>query len=141
MTEHETLSGGCGCGNIRYVLTGEPVVALNCHCRDCQRATGSAYFPAVLVLNSAFELEKGSPRWYESKADAGHKMRRAFCADCGSPVFIENGANDQCTVLYAGSLDDPSRYQPARDIYVKSAQPWDIMHPDLPKDDAMPQRR
>ena len=109
----------------------------NCHCRDCQRATGSAYFPAVLVVNEKFVLESGELSWFESPADRGHSMRRAFCGACGSPVLLKNGANEGVTVLYAGSLDDPSWYTPSRDIFVKSAQPWDLMHPDLPKSQEM----
>jgi hypothetical protein len=110
----------------------------NCHCRDCQRATGSAYFPAVVVKDANLTIVSGQARWYESKADRGHSMRRGFCPTCGSPVFLVNGARDQVTILYAGSLDDPSRFRPSRDIYVASAQPWDLMHPELPKFDRMP---
>lgn len=133
------FSGGCACGAIRYTSRSEPLYMGNCHCRDCQRATGTAYLAAVVVLESDFELE-GDLRWYESPADKGHPMRRAFCGDCGSPVLIINGANDKVRVLYAGSMDDPSWYKPVRDIYVASAQPWDLMHPDLPKVDGMPER-
>ncbi len=108
-----------------------------CHCRDCQHATGSAYFPAVLVRNADFTLEKGEPSWYESVSDRGSLMRRGFCSTCGSPLFLQNDANETVTVLFAGSLDDPSWYKPSRDIFVKSAQPWDLMHPDIPKSDGM----
>lgn len=41
-------------------------------------------------------------------------------------------------VSFAGSLDDPSWYRPGRDIFVRSAQPWDLMPPELPKSDGMP---
>ena len=133
----DKFSGGCACGAIRYTCTAEPRYTGNCHCRDCQRATGSAYFPAVLVRNSDFTLEKGEPSWYESPSDRGHMMRRGFCPACGSPLFLKNGANESVTVLFAGSLDDPSWYKPSRDIFVKSAQPWDLMHPDIPKLDGM----
>lgn len=132
------FSGGCACGAIRYRCEGEPLYMGNCHCRDCQHATGSAYFPAVLVKGSDFILERGEPTLYASPADAGHVMQRAFCAACGSPLFLINGARENVRVLYAGSLDDPSWYKPSRDIYVTSAQPWNLMHSDLPKHDRMP---
>ena len=67
-------------------------------------------------------------------------MRRAFCPACGSPLFLVNGANTAVRVLYAGSLDDPSWYRPSREIYVASAQPWCLLHPDLPHDEGMPRR-
>jgi hypothetical protein len=132
------FSGGCACGAIRYECTVEPVFMGNCHCRDCQRATGSAYFAAVVVREAAFKLVLGDPSWHESQADRGHTIRRAFCSKCGSPVFIQNSASPKTRVLYAGSLDDPSWYRPSRDFYVASAQPWAVMNPDLPKDQKMP---
>ncbi len=134
------FSGGCLCGAIRYSCSGEPLYMGNCHCRDCQQATGSAYFAAVVVKEADFTLLSGEPKWYEKPADRGHIMRRAFCSGCGSPVFLMNGARTDFRALYAGSLDDPSWYQPSQDIYVASAQPWDVMHPDLPKVDGMPER-
>ena len=48
------FSGGCACGAIRYSCAAEPLYMGNCHCRDCQRATGSAYFAAVIVKQSDF---------------------------------------------------------------------------------------
>jgi len=132
------FSGGCACGAVRYTCCAEPLYMGNCHCRDCQRATGSAYFAAVIVKASDFSLTSGEPVWYEKKADSGTIMRRGFCPSCGSPVLLMNGARPDFMVLHASSLDDPSWYQPQRDIYVASAQPWDVMHPDLPKVDGMP---
>lgn len=134
----DTFTGGCACGAIRYRSNGPARYMGNCHCRDCQQATGSAYFPAVLVKESDFVLEKGTPKWFDRSADRGHPMRRGFCSDCGSPLFLINGANETAMVLYAGSLDDPSWYTPSREIYVKSAQPWDILHSDLPHSQEMP---
>lgn len=133
-----SFSGGCACGAIRYTANSEPLYMGNCHCRDCQQATGSAYFPAVLVKEEDFKLEQGVPSSYERTSDRGHAMRRSFCSQCGSPIFLTNGGRSGAVILYAGSLDDPSWYEPSRDIFVKSAQPWDLMHSDLPKFDEMP---
>ncbi len=132
------FSGGCACGTVRYTCTEEPVYMGNCHCKDCQQATGTAYFAAVAVKATQFSISSGAPSWFERQADRGHVMRRGFCSSCGSPLFLINGSNTRVMVLYAGSLDDPSWYKPSRDIFVASAQPWDLMHPDLPRDDVMP---
>ena len=131
------FSGGCACGAVRYTCSAEPLYMGNCHCRDCQRATGSAYFAAVIAKNDDFSLT-GELSWYEKKADSGTVMGRGFCSSCGSPVLLSNGAAPDFRVMYAGSLDDPSWYKPQRDIYVASAQPWDVLHPDTEKIDGMP---
>ena len=134
------FTGGCMCGAVRYESSAEPVMTANCHCRDCQRATGSAYFAAVGVSAAVFRLTTGVPAYYEKLADSGSRMRRAFCPQCGSPVFLTNSARPDWIVLYAASLDDPSWVRPALDIYTASAQPWDHMDPALPKFPQMPQR-
>ena len=132
------LTGGCACGAIRYSCTGEPFYIGNCHCRDCQQATGSGYFAAVAIQAVDFAITQGEPKWFEKKSNEGTVMQRGFCTDCGSPLFLINGAMPEARVVYAGSLDEPSQYTPSRDIFVSSAQPWDIMSPDIPKDDKMP---
>ncbi len=134
------FSGGCACGAIRYQCSAEPLYMGNCHCRDCQRATGTAYFAAVGVAASAFHLTHGTPTYYQKQADSGNTMRRAFCPQCGSPLFLTNSARPDFVGLYAASLDDPSWVRPARDIYIDSAQPWDYLNPELPKFAKMPER-
>ena len=133
-----SFSGGCACGAIRYACTSEPLFMGNCHCRDCQRATGSAYFAAVSVSEPTFRLTSGTPAVYEKQADSGNTMRRMFCSQCGSPVFLTNSARPNVVVLYAASVDDPSWVRPSRDIYTESAQPWDYMNPALAKFPKMP---
>ena len=61
MTEatSEDITGGCACGAIRYRCSAPPIYMGNCHCRDCQQATGGAYLPAVLFRGEHFTLEQG----------------------------------------------------------------------------------
>ena len=134
----DSFSGGCACGHVRYTCTGKVLYMGNCHCRDCQHATGSGYFPAVMVKNDSLEIGSRSMAWYESRADRGHPMTRGFCSRCGSPVALKNAANDGVTLLYAGSLDDPSWFAPSRNIFVSSAQPWVVMDPELLTHETMP---
>jgi hypothetical protein len=131
------IFGGCACGAIRYSYEGEPLFAMNCHCRDCQRETGSAYVPVLGVPSATFRVIHGNPKFFDVTADSGNTTRRAFCADCGSPLFGRPSATEMVTIR-VGSLDDPSTYRPTQDVYTSRAQPWDCMNPDLPKSAKLP---
>ncbi len=102
-----------------------------------EQATGSAYFPAILIKKSDFLLKRGEPTWLERMSDSRHAMSHRFCSKCGSSLFLKNEVNDGVIVVFAGSLDDLSLYSPSRNIFVKSAWHWDLMDPNLPKSDGM----
>jgi len=129
------IFGGCACGAIRYSYEAEPVFALNCHCRDCQRETGSAFASILIVPRAAFRLVQGTPKNFALTADSGRTTTRAFCGDCGSPLF---GFGSDFVNIRVGSLDDPSTFRPTQDIYVSSAQPWDYMNSALTKVPKLP---
>jgi len=124
------FSGGCACGTIRYECTAEPIMALNCHCRDCQRATGTAYASGIFVPGPALRITKGDPRYYATTADSGNLASRGFCPDCGSPLLARSSGHSMI-VIFASSLDDPSWHRPTMDVWVSKAQPWDHMDPGL----------
>ena len=127
-----TLSGGCACGAIKYETDANPVVMLNCHCRDCQRASGSAYAAVMVVPKAAVRLS-GEPRYHKVIGDSGKAIERGFCPTCGSPVTAKLEREPNVLGLQAGSLDEPSRYKPAMDVFTVSAQPWDHMRSDTKK--------
>ncbi|HTT47239.1 MAG TPA: GFA family protein [Pseudolabrys sp.] len=128
----DKISGGCACRAIRYETEAEPIVMLNCHCRDCQRAAGGAYGAFMVVPMAAVRLQ-GEPRYYKTVGDAGRAVERGFCASCGSPLTVKLERMPDVLGLVAASLDDPSRYKPAMDIFTDSAWPWDTLHPDTQK--------
>lgn len=127
-----TFTGGCQCGAVRYECSADPICTGNCHCRDCQKASGSGYIPALGVPTDALRIT-GTVKYFESRADSGHTVSRGFCAACGSRLFGKSAEMGAITAIMAGSLDDPSRFKPAMDIYTSSAQLWDHMNPQLPK--------
>jgi len=131
------FTGGCMCGAVRYECGADPIAMGNCDCRDCQRATGSAFAAAVLVPVSALNI-CGAVKYYEVTGDSGAVVRRGFCPNCGARLFGEGAGSPNITSIMAGSLDDPSWFKPQADIYVASAQPWDYMSPDLPKFPGLP---
>ena len=132
------IFGGCACGAIRYRAEREPLFSMNCHCRDCQRETGSAYAAVFVVPGAAFKVTQGVPKYFDLTADSGHTTRRCFCGDCGSPLFGRPGIGGDIVTIRAGSLDDPNVFRPSQDIYTASAQPWDHMNPNLPKSPKLP---
>ncbi|HZU89847.1 MAG TPA: GFA family protein [Stellaceae bacterium] len=127
------MTGGCLCGGVRYESTGEPVFSLLCHCRDCQRQSGSAYNAAMRVPAAGFRVTRGTPKLYVKTADSGNAVSRAFCPECGSPLFLQVSTRPDLVGIRVGTLDDPSAFCPEADIFVNSAQPWDHMDPALPK--------
>ena len=126
-------TGGCLCGAIRYVAGGEPIFSLMCHCRDCQRQSGTAYVAAVRVASAGFRITRGTPKRYVATSDAGNEIARVFCGDCGAPLYVQVSTRPDLVGIRVASFDDPSWFRAEADIFVKSAQPWDYMNPDLPK--------
>lgn len=134
------ITGGCACGAVRYACDAPPTAMINCHCRDCQRAGGSGYSPTVVVPKSALRLLRGEPKVHEVRGESGNTARRSFCGDCGSPLFASTSSRPDSLGIRAGTLDDPSVFQPAADLWTASAQPWDVMDPAVPKFDRGPTR-
>ena len=131
------FSGGCRCGAVRYEVSAEPIAVMDCHCRDCQYASGGSHTTAVVVPAPAFRITKGTPKRFASKGDSGRDIARGFCGDCGSPLFSEP-PGDTLRVLKAGSLDDPSWLKVGGALYTSSAQPWAHIDPDKMRFEKMP---
>jgi hypothetical protein len=106
---------------------------LNCHCRDCQLASGGPYSPTLIVANTTLTMTKGRTKCFEKPADSGNIVRREFCADCGSPLFASSLGRAGFIGIKAASLDDPAWFKPEADVWVQSAQPWDCLDPAVSK--------
>ncbi len=138
MPQNEYVTGGCACREIRYQFTGEPVLALNCHCRECQYASGNGYSAVVCVPTDAFELRKGEPHYYTMDANSDMALRRGFCANCGSPLMWLRPARPKIVIVMAATLDDPALHKPTMNIFTSEAHHWDAMDAALKKHPAMP---
>ena len=132
MAEHLTLEGGCLCGAVRFEVTGPPDKVGICHCRRCQRWTGTAFAVGVRFPRTAFRLTKGEPQVYRSSAI----MERGFCADCGSPLIEWHVAEEKGAEgvwLSLGNFDDPSAFTPEYHYGVESQLPWVQFDDGLPR--------
>jgi hypothetical protein len=111
------------CGRVRCTLSGEPAVSGLCHCRNCQRYTGSA-FETVMAFPSANVNIQGELKTYEDKGDSGKTVLRRFCPNCGSGIMAEAELWPGLAIVLVGGFDDPSIFTPSMEIYCSSAQPW-----------------
>lgn len=105
MTRNE---GGCLCGRIRYATLAKPKRVTICHCKFCQKATGSAYMVEPIFEDADFVQHKGSPRIYDQiSAGSGHVVHMHFCADCGTKLWLSFERFPGAVGIYAGTFDDP----------------------------------
>lgn len=131
------IAGGCLCGAVRYTLRSAPKGASLCHCRSCQRATGSAYFPFLFVTEGDLDIS-GQVTEFTSTGASGKQIHRGFCGKCGSTVFGRLDIFPGFRTISASSLDDPAVYSPEVDMWVKDKQHWDYLNPALKKFDENP---
>jgi hypothetical protein len=118
-----TITGGCLCGRVRYTVTGDPALAGICHCRNCQRYTGSS-FEAVMAFPPDAVNVQGEVKTYQDTGDSGQPVYRRFCPNCGSGLIAEADALPGLKIVLVGTLDDPSVFKPTMELYCSSAQPW-----------------
>ena len=117
------MTGGCLCGRVRYTLTGEPALSGLCHCRNCQRYTGSA-FETVIAFPTASVSIQGELKTFQDTGDSGKPVYRRFCPNCGSGIAAEADVLPGLTIVLAGTLDDPTPFKPTMELYCSSAHPW-----------------
>lgn len=118
------IEGGCNCGDIRYRCEGAPVVVAQCHCRNCQRQSGSAFSVNLIFPESDVTLE-GELSVYEDKDTfSGNSVMRKFCGTCGSPIFTQVPDGKGMLIVKLGTLDDPKPYVPVATLWTSTALPW-----------------
>jgi hypothetical protein len=132
------IEGGCACGAVRFKISGDLMGTGVCHCRSCQYATGGPPNYVVLAPKGAFAVTKGEAKVHRSISDLGNEVGRAFCAECGTPLYTLPAAILPFVPVKVGALDDPSIYQPGVHLYMDDAQPWHLTHEGVPQFPKMP---
>jgi hypothetical protein len=126
MIEHP---GGCACGAVRYVMRGAPMIVHCCHCRDCQRQTGSAFVINALIETDRIGLLSGAPRAWAMPTESGRPHDVHRCPDCGTAVWSDYGRRPALRFLRVGTLDQPAALPPDVHIYTRSRLPWVTLPP------------
>jgi hypothetical protein len=131
------FSGGCLCGAVRYTCDADAMMAGHCHCEDCRRTSGSGHSSHMAVPEDSVALT-GELKAYVRPADSGNPVTRAFCPECGAPVFSQNPAMPGMLFLRASSLDDLEVFQPQMHVFAMRAASWDAFSSGVPIFDRLP---
>jgi hypothetical protein len=116
-------AGGCQCGSVRYVLTTEPIRLVACHCKECQRQSGSAFGMSMLVKKDSLTVT-GLTKQFTRIADSGNEVAGVFCPDCGVRIYHAPKPAQDVLALKPGTLDDTGWLRPGYFLWMKSAQGW-----------------
>lgn len=130
-------TGGCLCGALRYEAKGPPQYMGHCYCNECRKASGSGFIPFVAFASENFQVT-GEVRTHGHKLPDGRVADRNFCPRCGGLVFGGIVGQVQSHTIYAGSLDDASRFKPRIAIFMSERAPWAAVPPGLAQFDRMP---
>lgn len=123
------LAGQCLCGAIHYAVADEFHYAMNCHCSNCRRTTGSAFKPFAGIARDRLAVIKGSDNLLIFGDDTGHDAR---CKICGSLLYsvVRDGAFVHVAL---GTLTGSPSIRPGAHIFVGSKAPWFTITDDLPQ--------
>ncbi|CAN7298834.1 GFA family protein [Pararhizobium sp. LjRoot238] len=136
----EVFDGGCQCGYCRYRVRGKSLSLFACHCRECQKQSGSAFGMALWITSSQIELCSGTLSSWTRKTPSGRRMICEFCPECGTRLFHRQENRPDMISIKPGTLDDTSSLAPVAHIWLDSAQRWSrasdecLQYPGNPED-------
>jgi hypothetical protein len=107
----DDFSGGCLCGTLRFVATGQPYRVGICHCMDCRKNHGAIFHASAIFPEGAVTI---TGIWH-SYGD------RSFCPTCGSPVFAHIG--DEIGINL-GAFDAPDQFRPTYELWTIRRESW-----------------
>jgi hypothetical protein len=120
----DVRQGGCQCGAVRYQVTGQPIAVSVCHCRECQRQSGSAFGMSMIVPREAFRLLAGEMKSFTRNSDSGRPVTCSFCGECGTRIHHEVRYMAGVLNIKPGTLDDTSFLAPSTEVWSMRRYPW-----------------
>jgi hypothetical protein len=128
------------CGQITVSLTKEALDASDnicvCHCKNCRQASGSLGSINVFVPESDVKII-GQPKMYQdNNTDSGTSVQRAFCGNCGSPIYTTSPKMPGVQIIKLGLFDQIPK--PSMEVYCKGRSSWDKPIDNAKQFDTMP---
>lgn len=118
------IEGGCLCGAVRYHSDAEPMMQAVCHCKTCQKISGSTYSFNVAVPEESLVVDGEVATYEDPSGSSGKLMLRRFCPKCGSSLYGGGEAYGPLLFIKAGTLDDASWVAPDLHIWAVEKLPW-----------------
>ena len=132
-SETTTLEGGCTCRAVRYRMTSAPLFVHCCHCRWCQRETGTAFALNAMIEAERVVLLQGEPEVVNTPSNSGKGQKISRCPSCRIALWSNYaGAGDALRFVRVGTLDEPDRFPPDIHIFTSTKQPWVALPPGMP---------
>jgi hypothetical protein len=129
----QVFEGGCDCRYVRYRMHGTPLFVNCCHCRWCQRETGTAFALNAMIEADRVEHVAGEPELVDTPSNSGKGQKIARCPRCRIAVWSNYaGAGAAVRFVRVGTLDDPDRFPPNIHIFTSTKQPWVVLPPGMP---------
>jgi hypothetical protein len=122
------LTGGCGCGAVRFELSAPPTTASYCHCTRCQRRSGAAASANAQAEPGSFRVIAGEGRLRAWKPEGG--AEKWFCVDCGSALFSRRQGEPERIAVRMGAFDSDPGVRPRSRRFVADAAPWEPIPDD-----------
>ena len=132
-SETEIFEGGCTCRRVRYRMTSRPMFVHCCHCRWCQRETGTGFALNAMIEADRVELLSGEVELVDTPSASGKGQKIWRCPTCHIAIWSNYaGAGDGIRFMRVGTLDEPDRLPPDIHIFTMSKQPWVILPEGVP---------
>jgi hypothetical protein len=124
--------GSCSCGTVRLRLTSEPMFVHCCHCKDCQRQTGSAFVLNALIEADRVESLAGEAEPVTMPTESGlpHDIYR--CPTCRVAMWSTYGGRTKIRFVRVGTLENSAALPPDVHIYTRSKLPWVTLPAGVP---------
>jgi hypothetical protein len=122
------LTGGCGCGAVRFEVGAPLVTAGYCHCTRCQRRSGTAAGPIALPARGSLRIVQGEDRLRAWRPEGG--FEKLFCGECGSALFARRPGDTEMAGIRLGAFDGDPGVRPSWRQFVSYAAPWEPIPDD-----------
>lgn len=132
MDKNKKITGACFCGNVKYEIADDILKTGVCHCHSCQKLTGGAAWPFLVVKSDALHVS-GEVKEITRKGGSGNDVHMNFCSNCGSTLFGRSEVWPQIRTVSSVTLDKPDTFIPSMHVWTENAQPWMMFSKETPQ--------